>query len=75
MQRPGFIARQSGNPRGLLGSIIARIMERETAQQNLRALDALAVSDGDDVLELGYGHGRTLEAICRLINDCFGEGQ
>lgn len=66
MRRPEFIARQSGNPQGLLGWVIARIMEHETADQNRRALDALVVSDGDDVLELGYGHGRTLEAIARL---------
>jgi ubiquinone/menaquinone biosynthesis C-methylase UbiE len=66
VRRPEFIARQSGNPRGFVGGILARIMAFETADQNRRALDALAVSDGDDVLELGYGHGRTLEAIARL---------
>jgi len=66
MRRPEFIARQSGKPEGLLGRIIAFIMERETVEQNRRALAALEIEDGDDVLELGYGHGRTLEAIGAL---------
>jgi ubiquinone/menaquinone biosynthesis C-methylase UbiE len=66
MRRPQFIAQQSAKPEGILGRIIAFIMERETADQNRRALDALAIEDGDDVLELGYGHGRTLETIASL---------
>ncbi len=66
MRRPEFIARQSRKPEGLLGRIIAFIMERETADQNRRALAALEIVDGDDVLELGYGHGATLESIAAL---------
>lgn len=66
MRRPDFIARQSGKPEGLLGRLIAFIMERETIEQNRRALAALEIADGDDVLEVGYGHGRTLEAIAGL---------
>src|SRR6266849_3968725 len=66
MRRPEFIARQSGRPEGPLGRVIAFIMERETLEQNRRALAALEIEDGDDVVELGYGHGRTLEAIAAL---------
>jgi ubiquinone/menaquinone biosynthesis C-methylase UbiE len=66
MRRPPFIAEQSARPQGLLGRLIAFLMEKETADHNRRALDALAIQDGDDVLELGYGHGRTLELIASL---------
>lgn len=66
MQRPGFIARQSSHPHGLLGRIIAWIMEWETAAQNRLALSALSVRDGEDILELGFGHGATLELLAGL---------
>lgn len=38
-------------------------MERETAAQNDAALAALAVNPGDRILEIGFGHGRTLEQL------------
>ena len=63
MRRPEFIARQSGQPSGLLGKLIGWIMERETAEQNDAALAALAVNPGDRILEIGFGHGRTLERL------------
>ena len=68
MRRPQFIAQQSARPEGVLGRIIAFLMERETADHNRRALAALEIDDGEDVLELGYGHGRTLEAIASLTS-------
>jgi len=63
VRRPEFIARQSGQPSGILGKVIGWIMERETAAQNDAALAALAVNPGDRVLEIGFGHGRTLEQL------------
>ena len=38
-------------------------MERETAAQNDAALAALAINPGDRILEIGFGHGRTLEQL------------
>jgi len=65
MRRPAFIARQSGRPDGFLGRLLLGVMARETARFNDEILDALAPSDGEHVLELGYGHGRTLAAAAR----------
>jgi ubiquinone/menaquinone biosynthesis C-methylase UbiE len=60
MRRPSFIARQAGHPAGLLGRLLLGVMARETARFNTEILDVLEPRDGEHVLELGYGHGRTL---------------
>jgi ubiquinone/menaquinone biosynthesis C-methylase UbiE len=60
MRRPSFIARQAGHPAGLLGRLLLGVMARETARFNTEVLDVLEPRDGEHVLELGYGHGRTL---------------
>jgi ubiquinone/menaquinone biosynthesis C-methylase UbiE len=61
MRRPEFIARQSRCPTGLLGRLIGRIMETETATANEHALELLRLTAADRVLEVGFGHGRTIE--------------
>jgi SAM-dependent methyltransferase len=65
MRRPGFIARHSGRPDGFLGRLILGVMAHETARFNDEILDELAPSTGERILELGYGHGRTLVAAAR----------
>lgn len=69
MRRPEFIARQSGNPSGILGRILAWVMERETDAQNRAALVALEVRGDDRVLEIGFGHGRTLERVGNTLRE------
>jgi ubiquinone/menaquinone biosynthesis C-methylase UbiE len=63
MRRPQFIAEHARNARGLLGRLIAFIMARETWHQNLRAIDALSIGQGDHVLDIGCGHGRSLTEL------------
>src|SRR5207253_3553 len=66
MRRPSFLARQAGRPAGWIGRVLLGVMARETAAFNREILDALALRDGERVLEIGYGHGRTLaEAATR----------
>jgi ubiquinone/menaquinone biosynthesis C-methylase UbiE len=63
MRRPRFIAEQARNARGPLGRLIASIMVRETRVENERAIAALEVSDGDHVLDIGCGPGRSLSEL------------
>ncbi len=62
MRRPVFLARQAGRPAGLLGRALLRLMAAETSRMNREVLDALALAGDESLLEVGYGHGRTLAA-------------
>jgi ubiquinone/menaquinone biosynthesis C-methylase UbiE len=63
MRRPLFIAEQARNAKGMLGRLIAFVMARETLSENVRAIDALDVKPRDHVLDIGCGHGRSLEIL------------
>jgi SAM-dependent methyltransferase len=67
MKRSTLIARQGRQPSGLLGHIVGRIMARETHAANLVALEALDLAPDDRVLEVGFGHGRTLHAAAQVV--------
>ncbi|MCI3132823.1 class I SAM-dependent methyltransferase [Phenylobacterium aquaticum] len=67
MKRSTLLARQGRMPTGLLGQVVARIMARETLAANLIALDALDLAADDRVLEVGFGHGRTLAAAAKIV--------
>ena len=67
MRRPEFIARQASCPTGLLGRFLARIMAAETATANEKALALLACRPDDHVLEIGFGHGRTLARVATFV--------
>ena len=74
MRRPEFIARQSGHPRGVLGRLLARIMAIETVTTNQRVVELLELAEGSRVLEVGFGHGRTLARVAEVAPKGFVAG-
>ncbi|MBI3798376.1 MAG: class I SAM-dependent methyltransferase [Deltaproteobacteria bacterium] len=74
MRRPEFIARQASCPTGLLGRVLAWIMAAETAAVNEQALVLLACRPDDHVLEVGFGHGRTLARAATVVPTGFVAG-
>jgi SAM-dependent methyltransferase len=69
VKRPEMIARQSARPSGALGWLLGRIMALETAEANRLALDLLELRRTDHVLEIGFGHGATIERLSRIVDD------
>ena len=69
MRRPKFIARQGRCPSGLLGMALAHVMARETASENAMALELLELQPDDQVLEIGFGHGRTLGRAAEIVQN------
>src|SRR5215475_1908837 len=74
MRRPEFIARLSGCPTGILGSLIARIMAKETLAANEYALRLLCLKPTDHVLEVGFAHGRTIHRVADTVPEGFVAG-
>lgn len=68
MRIPEFLARQGRCPTGLLGGLVARVMARETSAENALAVELLEVQPADHVLEIGFGHGRTLGRATALVS-------
>ncbi|HKP34862.1 MAG TPA: class I SAM-dependent methyltransferase [Sphingomicrobium sp.] len=65
MRRPRFIARQAERPSGLFGRFLGAIMAVETRALNDEVLRHLAVAAGERILEIGFGHGRTIERAAK----------
>jgi ubiquinone/menaquinone biosynthesis C-methylase UbiE len=60
MRRPEFVARQAAKPTGLFGRLLVLVMASETARFNREVMQVVAPSSGERILEVGFGHGRTL---------------
>ncbi|MGH0035506.1 MAG: class I SAM-dependent methyltransferase [Myxococcota bacterium] len=68
------IARQSRQPEGLLGEVVACAMSYDTARVNRIALEQLDPQPGEAILELGFGSGRALAEVGARARDGFVAG-
>jgi ubiquinone/menaquinone biosynthesis C-methylase UbiE len=59
----GILSRQAAHPHGLLGRGLGRLWVAETAAVNDIAINRLAPLAGEQILEIGFGQGRTLGAL------------
>ena len=75
-RRPGVIgrlrSRQSGHPSGALGRIFGRLMVKDTAAANDRALARLDLTWPCTVLDVGFGQGRTTALLVRAGHHVLG---
>jgi len=71
---PTNFREQFRKPTGFMGKVAAFLMSIGNAPANRLAVAALSLGPADRVLELGFGHGRTLEAIARIAEDGFAAG-
>src|SRR5260370_14875349 len=60
---PRFLAKQLSRPTGLLGRLVARLMNRTNANMNAFAVGQLNLLPSDRVLEIGFGGGVTLPSL------------
>ena len=68
------ILRQLGHPTGLLGRLILRRLNKVNSGMNAFALDALGQSEGDRVLEIGFGGGALIGRVLADSNVAFVAG-
>jgi SAM-dependent methyltransferase len=54
------LSQQARHPHGPVGFLLSQIWIRETATVNDTAVDLLAPTNGERILEMGFGPGRTL---------------
>jgi ubiquinone/menaquinone biosynthesis C-methylase UbiE len=67
-------ASQFARPTGLLGRIVGRVMAIKNAGMNEFAVETLGVQPDDQVLEIGFGHGRTIRMIAEKAKAGFVAG-
>ncbi|WP_155291436.1 class I SAM-dependent methyltransferase [Burkholderia multivorans] len=62
--------RQPGLPRGLIGQILGRIMRRHNRPDNAWTLSLLAIRDGEQALEVGFGPGDAIRLALESTPSC-----
>jgi arsenite methyltransferase len=63
LKTPRTIARQLSHPTGLVGCLIARLMNRHNAAMNAFAVEQLDPQPRDRILEIGFGGGTALKPL------------
>ena len=57
---------QAKQPRGFVGSLMLRIMNKAHSGMNTWLMKQEAVNDGDIVLDIGCGGGKTLQSLSKM---------
>jgi SAM-dependent methyltransferase len=68
------LASQFACPTGTLGRFVGRLMAIKNARMNEFAVEMLDVKPDDQVLEIGFGHGRTIRMIAERAKAGFVAG-
>lgn len=60
-----YIAKQFGNPSGLGGKLIHRIMNRQNERLYGAVLNTIQIQPNDSILEIGFGNGYLIGMLAR----------
>ncbi|MGE5680264.1 MAG: class I SAM-dependent methyltransferase [Bacillota bacterium] len=63
------LQKQLKKPSGLLGIIVAKMMERRNRKYYYKVIQEMEIRNGDKILEIGYGPGDGIELFARNY-DC-----
>ena len=70
-----FFSNQAREPTGLFGRYVAsQIFKKGNAEMNAFIYDSLAISDGDHILEIGFGPGELIHAMAGRVGSGRVEG-
>lgn len=58
-----YIGHQFGNPHGVVGKVCCIIMNIINSQMYSRLLSVISLSEGDAILDIGYGNGYLLQKL------------
>lgn len=64
-----YIAKQFADPKGLGGSVISLIMNRQNRPLYDETIRLLVLSDSDSILDIGCGNGFVLNLLARQRRD------
>jgi ubiquinone/menaquinone biosynthesis C-methylase UbiE len=70
-----FFSNQARKPTGLFGRFVAsQIFKKGNAEMNAFIDDSLSISEGDHILEIGFGPGELVHAMARRVGSGRVEG-
>jgi ubiquinone/menaquinone biosynthesis C-methylase UbiE len=73
-QSPNKLISLPASPSGLMGRVFGKLMELTNADAYQKALQALAPSDNERFLEIGFGTGRFAEILLSTTSNTFVAG-
>jgi ubiquinone/menaquinone biosynthesis C-methylase UbiE len=62
-----YLAGQSRRPKGVIGKLMGKLMNKVNAQMNETTIQLLGIDDDDYVLEIGFGNGKYIAEIIERV--------
>jgi ubiquinone/menaquinone biosynthesis C-methylase UbiE len=62
-----YLASQSRRPKGVIGKLMGKLMNKINAQMNEKTIQLLGIDEDDYVLEIGFGNGKYIAEIIEKV--------